>query len=103
MSAEIGKALQIILNKEIHYAMIISDSLSALEKIKNDSFNSNPDILYISIMKLIHKVNSAELNIICKWVPNHSYIVHNDTADMLANKGRGMDIPIAIKGGPEEP
>lgn len=76
--------------------LILSDSLSVIQAIRNRS--SNPIIT--EIISLINIAISTEIEIIITWIPSHCFIMGNEIADFLAkdavNNKEIYDIPFFI-------
>lgn len=80
------KSLEYILLLKLKNALIITDSLSALQALAKFPFKSKniyPPI--IQIRNLINKCIVKGLEIIFIWIPSHRGIVGNEKADVLAN------------------
>ncbi|KAL3286311.1 hypothetical protein HHI36_000820 [Cryptolaemus montrouzieri] len=104
MTAEmytIGRSVQVMISRKISKVVIVSNSLSALEKLKGGNHSANTDIITVKVINALQHVKELGFYISCIWVPSHSYILH-DTADILANKGRLLPEVAQIKGGPQE-
>ena len=69
---------------------ILSDSLSAIQSIKNRDSKSRPDLVN-SILALNDQCLANNLNVTLIWVPAHVGLVGNEVADRLAKGGLGRD------------
>ena len=73
-----------------HSAVILSDSLSALQTLK-----SNPtDNITTTFCKQLNKL-SKKRKIVLQWIPSHSGITGNKTADQLAKEGSKLSQPLS--------
>jgi len=79
---QFSKGIQLVIDSNITNATILTDSLSAINNIKN-AHNIND--INIQVQNLIQhgkeKGNPAQL---C-WIPGHSSIIENEMADKAAN------------------
>ena len=66
---------QVYQSKEKKF-MIFSDSLSALQALKNFKID-HPLLLLIQIQELLHKINANKKETIFMWVPGHTGIDGN--------------------------
>ncbi|KAL3273464.1 hypothetical protein HHI36_014908 [Cryptolaemus montrouzieri] len=98
----IDKATKIVISRNITTSVIISDSMSALEKHKNNFISAKLDPITAEVINNIHNIRAKGFRIALIWVPSHSYIHHNDVADMVANRGRLLPTPLTIGGGTQE-
>lgn len=98
----ICRAIQVVIDKNISKAVIISDALGVLSKLKTGKIDANIDIITVNVLSLLARAKSSGLRIALMWIPSHSYIAHNDTADMLANRGRSLPGQSQLKGDPRE-
>ncbi|KAL3285270.1 hypothetical protein HHI36_019380 [Cryptolaemus montrouzieri] len=96
----IGRAVHVI-SRKISKVVIVSDSLSALEKLKGGNHSAITDIITVKVINALQHVKELGFHIAGIWVPTHPYILH-DTAGILANRGRLLPEPAQIKGGPQE-
>lgn len=64
--------------------LILSDSLSALQKLNSSPFHYPEDELCIGIRTLIHKLTDSGKEIVLAWIPSHCGIPGNEKADSLA-------------------
>ena len=72
--------------------VIFTDSKSTLQSLENPHENVNNDITCLTqiIQKLL---TSYDINLYLQWIPGHSNIMGNDTADKLAKAGAQMEQP----------
>ena len=73
---------QVYQSKEKKF-MIFSDSLSALQALKN--FKTDHPLL-IQIQELLHKINANKKETIFMWVPGHIDMRGNEAADRAAKE-----------------
>ncbi|KZS18271.1 Uncharacterized protein APZ42_015591 [Daphnia magna] len=78
----IRQALYHLNNYEMDTATIFTDSLSAIQAISNFKWDSSPVIS--EIINQIVNLNSSGTQIILTWIPSHTGIPGNETADQLA-------------------
>ncbi|XP_044759296.1 uncharacterized protein LOC123317016 isoform X3 [Coccinella septempunctata] len=97
----IGKAVSEASERKLRRLLVVSDSLSALEALKSNKFDSSVDIISMRVRNTLYVANSTGCAVSCIWVPSHSYIHANDVADRLANQGRYADTAPHIPGGPQ--
>ncbi|XP_025418121.1 uncharacterized protein LOC112688914 [Sipha flava] len=64
--------------------LIITDSLSCLQALASNVFNTPNSPLIITIRSLLHTLTELNFNIQFLWVPGHTGISGNETADSLA-------------------
>lgn len=64
--------------------LILSDSLSALQKLNSSPFHYPEDDLCIGIRTIIHKLTDTGREIVLAWIPSHCGIPGNEKADSLA-------------------
>lgn len=86
MNAEIVailKAVEYIISKNIKTAVILTDSKSATELLKN---NANIDNYLICKIRQTIEESNIE-TIIIQWIPGHTGLVGNDRADLAAKMG----------------
>ena len=97
----IYRAVSLIEEREIVNATILSESLSALQKLANPT-NPTDDSLTVSTKFKLNNLKSIGYQINLWWIPSHTRMVGNDTADRLANEGRKKLDTIDIKLGYSE-
>ncbi|KAK3103174.1 hypothetical protein FSP39_017008 [Pinctada imbricata] len=86
----IREAVDQIKHKNYKQAVILSDSLSALQALQNKSGN-RPDILH-EILQEIHILAARGVGIRFEWVPAHVGIQGNEAADQLAKDALNNEI-----------
>ncbi|KAL3289708.1 hypothetical protein HHI36_023108 [Cryptolaemus montrouzieri] len=91
-----------ITRRNIIRSIIISDSLIAIQKLKNTKWTADIDIRTDVTKNKLYEAKELGFNIVIIWVPSQSYIHHNDMADILANRGRLFPNSPNIKGGSQE-
>jgi len=82
----IRQALYYLNNWDIDSVTIFTDSKSAVQAISNFKWDSSPTIL--EIIKQIANLNSSGTRITLPWIPSHTGITGNETADYLATNIR---------------
>lgn len=87
----IFQALELAIEKDVKNILIVSDSLSALQKIASSSFK-DIDCVTASIKKVIYEFRS-QFRINFLWCPSHRGIKGNEKADQLAKIGRDLNVP----------
>lgn len=93
----INKAIIISLCKELRNVVILSDSKSAIDKIRYPGVNTSNDSITLSTKKLLLEANNSGTKIHLTWIPSHTDISGNEAADKLANIGRSLNVPKNIK------
>ena len=78
---EILKSQGYIKNSTYTKFVIYSDSLSAIESIKN---NKNKNALNIKVNQVLSSIQDK--SIVFEWVPSHTNILGNELADKAAKK-----------------
>ncbi|KAL4088949.1 hypothetical protein QTP88_024027 [Uroleucon formosanum] len=81
-SIAIIKALELITVHQIQDTIIFTDSLSAINNIKN---TNNPSDIGLYIQNKIYtlkKINNFKIKLF--WIPGHSNIIENERADLAA-------------------
>lgn len=78
------EALKYIREINYEYYAILSDSKSALEKIKNLNQNSRFNYLVFEILKIIQYLQFNNKKIKLVWVKAHCNIINNEIVDQLA-------------------
>ncbi|XP_074041168.1 uncharacterized protein [Leptinotarsa decemlineata] len=93
----IHKGITMCLEKNISKNIIITDSLSAINRIKSHHISAKSDYISMTIKQMIYL--SSINNVVFKlaWVPGHSKIDGNEKADSLAKLGTTLNIPLNIK------
>uniref|UniRef100_A0A6P7H241 ribonuclease H n=1 Tax=Diabrotica virgifera virgifera TaxID=50390 RepID=A0A6P7H241_DIAVI len=92
----IYQAIKIIISKDIKKAIIFSDSLNAISKIKNPKISATDDSISLKTKNLILSAYKKGFDILISWIPGHSDIPGNVEADLLAKIGTGLNIPLAM-------
>ncbi|XP_044753823.1 uncharacterized protein LOC123313150 [Coccinella septempunctata] len=90
------------MDRSLTRTVIVSDALGVLNKLKHGNINANIDIVTVNTLILLGRARSLGLRIALMWIPSHSYIAHNDTADLLANRGRLLQGQSQLRGDPRE-
>ncbi|XP_044745335.1 uncharacterized protein LOC123307183 [Coccinella septempunctata] len=98
----IYRAVQYIMDRSLTRTVIVSDALGVLNKLKHGNINANIDIVTVNTLILLGRARSLGLRIALMWIPSHSYIAHNDIADLLANRGRLLQGQSQLRGDPRE-
>lgn len=78
-------ALQISIQLKIKNILILTDSKSSCESLKNTLINKNNKFYENEILKIAQ--NNPEFRIIIQWIPAHSGIKGNEEADKAAKLG----------------
>ena len=73
--------------------MIFSDSLSALQALKN--FKTDHPLL-TQIQELLHKINADKKETIFMWAPGHIGIRANEAADRAAKEALNTELTAGI-------
>lgn len=71
--------------------LIISDSMSAIQKICRQGFNHTTDINTLKTRENISKLKNEDKKIQLLWIPSHSNILGNERADQLAAQARNTN------------
>lgn len=82
----IRQALYHLNNYEMDTTTIFTDSLSAIQAISNFKWDSS--LVISEIINQIVNLNSSGTQIILTWIPSHTGIPGNETADQLATNFR---------------
>ena len=64
--------------------VIVSDSMSVLENLKNNRYNANTNYLIPLIKQFWLHLYTGGINVRFMWVPSHVGVVGNERADLLA-------------------
>lgn len=89
MNAELAailKAIEHIIEQNIEYPVILTDSKSATELLKQKENTEN----YL-INEINHRINLYKKTIIIQWIPGHIGLLGNDRADLAAKLGNNMN------------
>ena len=90
MSAElfaIKLALEYLVKTKLKKAVIFTDSLSSITKLKNSRTVNDRKLR--DILELIYKLNK-DRNVYIQWIPSHCGIHGNDLADNAAKRSLGL-------------
>lgn len=104
----ISKALETIQTNRIPDSLILSDSLSVLEAIKNYSPITTKKVSYLilEIKKVLWELSDNGQKVSMMWIPAHKNIKGNELADKLAKfaitNGKKIDIPLPVNDLEEE-
>lgn len=98
--AAIGFALNYILSHDVSSVLVVTDSLSSLQKLRHWKNTARLDILSVNVKKMLYRAKQRNLQVVLLWVPSHSGIAYNDRADALANEGRQLPRASSYRGDP---
>ena len=69
---------------------VLSDSLSALQAVKNNCMSSREDVVK-EIVVMCHRLITRGTDIVLQWVPSHVGVPGNESADRAAKQAaRGL-------------
>lgn len=91
----IQKGIKTCMEKEIDRAIILTDSKAAIQKLKRTKYGEQNHIVNTT-KNILGEANQKGKKIIIAWIPGHSGIEGNETADKLAKIGSLLNIPINI-------
>lgn len=105
----INKACTYILENNIARAVILTDSLTAIQQICNPNYNAQTSHVTLNTKRLIVEAGQNETEIRLVWLPSHTKIKGNEIADDLAKQACSAsaitdikldkaDISVVIKG-----
>jgi hypothetical protein len=89
----ITEALKLIQNFPPKNYLIVSDSMSCLQALNSNPFNSHLSPLILRIKFLIFTLNQKNYNISFLWVPSHTGIHGNEVADHLTKSSSNLIFP----------
>ena len=89
----IFEALTLILNFGPNNYLIASDSMSCLQALNSNPFNSHLSPLILRIKSLIFTLNQLNYTIHFLWIPSHIGILGNEVADNLAKSTSNLVCP----------
>ncbi|KAL1494863.1 hypothetical protein ABEB36_010381 [Hypothenemus hampei] len=92
----IYEALKLVFKKGITDVCIFSDSLSTIEKLKDNSFKAKISYNIIKMNKLLNQAFSRSVSIVFAWIPGHVGIKGNEEADTLAKVGTNLNVPMKV-------
>ena len=87
------EALKLIQNFPSNNYLIVSDSMSCLQALNSNPFNSHLSPLILRIKFLIFTLSQKNYNINLLWVPSHTGIHGNEVADQLAKSSSNLIFP----------
>lgn len=77
--------------------LIATDSLSCLQALTSNAYNSHISPLIITIRQLLYSLTGAGMDIQFLWIPEHTGIVGNEFADKLAKASASIRCPMSSK------
>ncbi|XP_044766286.1 uncharacterized protein LOC123322405 [Coccinella septempunctata] len=86
----IQRAISLVACFDVPHSVIFSDSKSALEKISNWSIHSSNDDITLDIRNKVISLQNSGRSISLAWVPGHTCIPGNISADSLAKEGASL-------------
>ncbi|XP_050302810.1 uncharacterized protein LOC126740720 [Anthonomus grandis grandis] len=86
-------AVKTAIEKQIKKAIIFSDSLSAVTKLRSNLLSARIDRWIIITKQLISTTNEKGFDIQLAWIPGHENILGNSEADTLAKIGSNLNVP----------
>ena len=97
----IREGLRFIRDNNIQNAIILSDSLSALQSLETGKSISRPNLL-IEILMILSDISRQQTNVLFAWVPSHVGIQGNEIVDKLAKlattkPNTDLNIPLELK------
>ncbi|MCU7800042.1 MAG: endonuclease/exonuclease/phosphatase family protein, partial [gamma proteobacterium symbiont of Lucinoma myriamae] len=92
----IENALNWILTNEPKKAVILTDSLSAIQALQTGKNHSRPDLIQ-KINALVDQILRKQLFLMIDWCPAHCNIEGNELADIAAKSGASIGKKIDVK------
>lgn len=88
------EAISFVESHRISKSLILSDSLSCLQDIKKPPFHSKHNFfISLKVKELLYNCHSLGLEVVLAWIPGHSGIRGNETADLCAKEAIERGIP----------
>lgn len=79
-------AIQYILSHSIPNSVIYTDSRSVVESISSTNIAYSSNHIILTIKQMLYDIEKKGLTNTIVWIPSHSGILGNKTADLLANR-----------------
>ncbi|XP_037774597.1 uncharacterized protein LOC119571289 [Penaeus monodon] len=91
----IKQGLKYVINNKLTKTIILTDSQSSLQLIKNPKPLNYKQITY-EIQKQIHFRTTRKQEIKIQWIPSHKNIKGNEIVDLAAKKAHEINNPMSI-------
>ena len=74
-------------------AIVLTDSQSAVAKLNKTKIDPKSDYVSLRTKRLLLDLEDADMDVSIAWIPGHSQIPGNETADKLVKIGCDLAVP----------